>query len=146
MALTAAELAFWDIAAAAASNDIGIEKAADSHSVADQTLHAAKKAAVETLDVAKKAASQTLLVAKQEAQKTLAVAKAMVISINQELVLLHQALNSISQAVLITDDKRRTTYINDAFEQLCPFTRSRNRSRDRQRVKSRPQCWSILSL
>jgi diguanylate cyclase (GGDEF)-like protein/PAS domain S-box-containing protein len=42
----------------------------------------------------------------------------------QELILMQQALNSISQGVLITDSQRRTTYINDAFEQMTGYAKS----------------------
>ncbi|MFY9137192.1 putative bifunctional diguanylate cyclase/phosphodiesterase [Zwartia sp.] len=42
----------------------------------------------------------------------------------QELILMQQALNSISQGVLITDSQRRTTYINDAFEKMTGYARS----------------------
>jgi len=126
MALTAAELAVSVSAAvaSAASSDTNTSKTTDSDKTAAETLHAAKMAAAETLSVAKKAAAQTLLVARQEADKTLAVAKAMVHSINQELLLRQQALNSISQGVLITDNKRHVTYINDAFEHMTGYTRA----------------------
>jgi diguanylate cyclase (GGDEF)-like protein/PAS domain S-box-containing protein len=45
-------------------------------------------------------------------------------SVDQELVLMQQALNSISQGVLITDSQRRTTYVNDAFEQMTGYAKS----------------------
>jgi diguanylate cyclase (GGDEF)-like protein/PAS domain S-box-containing protein len=124
MALAAAELAVSVSAAAAASSDTDAAKTTDSDSMAAETLHAAKKAAAETLAVAKKAAAETLLVARQEADETLAVAKAMVNSINHELLLRQQALNSISQGVLIADTNRNTTYINDAFEHMTGYTRA----------------------
>ena len=124
MALTAAELAVSVSVVAAASNNTDTSTTPDSSKTAAETLHAAKKAAADTLSVAKKAAAETLLMARQEADKTLAVAKAMVNSINQELLLRQQALNSISQGVLIADSARRTTYINDAFERMTGYTRA----------------------
>jgi|GEM_PF-1118483 len=45
-------------------------------------------------------------------------------SVDQELVLMQQALNSISQGVLITDAQRRTTYMNDAFEKMTGYAKS----------------------
>jgi diguanylate cyclase (GGDEF)-like protein/PAS domain S-box-containing protein len=44
--------------------------------------------------------------------------------LDQALRLMQQALNAISQGVLITNAQRRTTYVNDAFEQITGYAKS----------------------
>lgn len=110
-AVIAAELAVSDAAAVA-------------NETLDETLQAARNAAEKTLQVAKNVAAEKLLVAREEAHQTLMIAKEIAKSVNQELILQEQALNSISQGVLITDSQRRTTYVNDAFEQMTGWAKS----------------------
>lgn len=99
------------------------EAAAVANETLDETLQAARNAAEKTLQVAKNVAAEKLLVAKEEAHQTLMVAKEIAKSVNQELILREQALNSISQGVLITDSQRRITYVNEAFEQMTGYTK-----------------------
>lgn len=108
MAVTEAESEV--LASVASSNNTEELKAIDS-----------KKTATKTLLVAKEEALKILLAAKEEAHKTLDSAKEMAKSVNRELLLRQQALNSISQGVLITDAQRRTTYINDAFIRITGY-------------------------
>jgi diguanylate cyclase (GGDEF)-like protein/PAS domain S-box-containing protein len=107
-------------AAVTAAELVASVSAAASKKTLDETMQEAKQVATKTFQAAKKVAAEKLLVAKEEAYKTLAIAKSM----NQELVLHQQALNSISQGVLITDAQRRTTYMNDAFEEITGYSRS----------------------
>jgi diguanylate cyclase (GGDEF)-like protein/PAS domain S-box-containing protein len=123
-ALTAAELEVSESAAAAASKVTEASKKANLSETAKAMLQVAKKAAAETLQVAKKAAAESLQVAKEEALKIILIAKKMDKAMNQELRLRQQALNSISQGVLITDAERRITYINDAFEQITGYAKA----------------------
>ena len=88
------------------------------------TIASAAVIAAETLHAAKNEAAEKLLIAKEEAFKTLALAKEIAFSMNQELLLRQQALDSISQGVLIADTQRRTTYINDAFEQITGYAKA----------------------
>lgn len=78
----------------------------------------------ETMQAANKVAAEELLVTKEEAYKTLALAKEIGISVNQELALRQQALNLISQGVVITNANRRIIYINGAFEHITGYAES----------------------
>jgi PAS domain-containing protein len=53
-----------------------------------------------------------------------AAVPAIATSVDLELILMQQALNSISQGVLITDAQRRTIYVNDAFAQMTGYAKS----------------------
>jgi diguanylate cyclase (GGDEF)-like protein/PAS domain S-box-containing protein len=57
-------------------------------------------------------------------QAAAATDPAIATSVDQELALMQKALNAISQGVLITDSRRHTTYVNDAFEKMTGYAKS----------------------
>ncbi|MDO9024271.1 EAL domain-containing protein [Zwartia sp.] len=124
IAVAAAE---WIAVAALAAAELAVSvsvSAAEPNKTPDVVLQAAKKMAAETLLAAKKVAAEKLIVAKEEAYKTLALAKEMAKSVALELLLQKQALNSISQGVLVTDAQRHTTYMNNAFEVITGYAKA----------------------
>lgn len=98
--------------------------AAESNDTEELITLYSKTTLVSSLFVAKEAAAKTLLAAKEETDTTLAMARELAKSMNQELVVRQQALNSISQGLLITDAKRNTTFLNDAFERITGYTKA----------------------